>query len=103
MFGKSYCESAKDTWRLIKDRGVEAIINDQLVGNVLVMGAIFIGAICALLGFGYIRLFIKNVTDGTVIFILALICFFLGFMMTVIINLFFKFFFFPFFISLISF
>ncbi|RIA90683.1 plasma-membrane choline transporter-domain-containing protein [Glomus cerebriforme] len=85
IYGKSYCESAKDTWRLIKDRGVEAIINDNLIGNVLAMGAIFIGALCALFGFGYIHLFLK-ITDGTTIFILVIISFFLGFMMTVVIT-----------------
>src|SRR3954453_15207916 len=86
MFGKSYCNAAKDTWRLIKDRGVEAIINDNLIGNVLSMGAIFIGALCALFGFGYIKLVIKVIDDGSLTLILVLICFFLGLMMTVIIN-----------------
>jgi len=85
MFGKSYCDSAKDTWRLIKDRGVEAIINDNLIGNVLAMGAIFIGALCALVGFVYIKLFIK-VMDGSLTLILVLICFFLGLMMTIVVT-----------------
>jgi hypothetical protein len=85
IYGKSYCEAAKDTWSLIKARGVEAIINDNLVGNVLVMGAVFIGALCALFGFGYIRLFLKNdIVDNNAILILVLICFFFGLVMTVI-------------------
>jgi len=51
IYGKSFRESAKDTWKLIKDRGVEAIINDSLISNVLVMGAILVGIITALLSF----------------------------------------------------
>jgi hypothetical protein len=54
------------------------------------MGAIFIGAICALVGFGYIKLVTKAEEDGTLTIILVVICFFLGLMMTVIINIFFK-------------
>jgi len=86
IYGKSYCEAAKDTWSLIKSRGVEAVINDNLVGNVLAMGAIFIGALCALFGFGYIHLFSKNITDTTTIFILVVICFFFGFVMTSVVT-----------------
>ncbi|RUS13937.1 plasma-membrane choline transporter-domain-containing protein, partial [Endogone sp. FLAS-F59071] len=32
IYGKPFCAAAKDTWNLIKDRGIEAIINDNLVG-----------------------------------------------------------------------
>ncbi|PKB99360.1 DUF580-domain-containing protein [Rhizophagus irregularis] len=87
IYGKSYCDAAKDTWRLIKERGVDAIINDNLVGNVLVMGAVFIGALCALFGFGYIRLFLSNdIVDNNAILILVLICFFFGLVMTGVIT-----------------
>ena len=88
IYGKSYCNAAKDTWKLIKDRGVEAIINDNLIGNVITMGAIFIGILCALFGFGYIHLFMRYLEhDGILIIIILVICLILGFMMTVIINL----------------
>lgn len=30
--GKPYIAAAKDTWRMIVDRGVDAIINDTIVG-----------------------------------------------------------------------
>ncbi|RUS12905.1 plasma-membrane choline transporter-domain-containing protein, partial [Endogone sp. FLAS-F59071] len=30
IYGKDFCTAAKDTWTLIKDRGIEAIINDNL-------------------------------------------------------------------------
>ena len=32
LYGKPYIEAAKDTWRLFKDRGIDALINDSLVG-----------------------------------------------------------------------
>ena len=31
LYGKPYLSAAKDTWRLFKDRGIDAIINDSLV------------------------------------------------------------------------
>ncbi|CAH1759261.1 24015_t:CDS:2 [Entrophospora sp. SA101] len=54
IYGKPFIRAAKDTWRLVKEHGIDAIINDNLVGNVLAMAAIFIGGICALFGFVYI-------------------------------------------------
>lgn len=32
LYGKSYLKAAQDTWRMFKDRGVDALINDSLVG-----------------------------------------------------------------------
>lgn len=40
LFRKTYCRAAKDTWELVKSHGVEAIINDNLIGGVLSMGAL---------------------------------------------------------------
>jgi hypothetical protein len=45
IYGKDYCSAAKDTWALVKARGIDAIINDSLIGNVLAMGGLFIGLI----------------------------------------------------------
>ena len=65
------------------------------------MGAIFIGILCALLGFGYIHLFIRYLEeDQTLIITVLLICLILGFMMTVIIEFIFLF---PFFNSVTNF
>ena len=33
LYGKAYIPAAKDTWRLMKDRGIDALINDSLVGT----------------------------------------------------------------------
>ncbi|KAK5989811.1 Protein PNS1 [Cladobotryum mycophilum] len=54
LYGKGYIAAAKDTWRMIKDRGIDALINDCLIGPVLSFGAIFIGYACALLAYLYL-------------------------------------------------
>ncbi|KAJ1660850.1 pH nine-sensitive protein 1 [Dispira simplex] len=53
MYGKAYIPAAKDTWRLIKDRGIDALINDDLVENVLWLGGLLIGVVCAIIGYAY--------------------------------------------------
>lgn len=40
---------------MIKDRGIDALINDCLIGPVLTMGATFVGFACALLAFLYLE------------------------------------------------
>ncbi|EGF82972.1 hypothetical protein BATDEDRAFT_36345 [Batrachochytrium dendrobatidis JAM81] len=56
IYGKDYCTAAKDTWELIKSRGIDAIINDDLIGNVLNVGAFFVGLVTGVVGFTYIQL-----------------------------------------------
>jgi len=43
IYGKTYCEAASDTWKLIKARGLDIIINDNLIGSVLFFGALAVG------------------------------------------------------------
>jgi hypothetical protein len=53
IYGKDYCTAGKDTWRLVKSRGIDAIINDCLIGSVLAVGSLFTGVFAgafALLG-----------------------------------------------------
>lgn len=38
LFGKAYIPAAKDTWTMMKDRGLDALVNDCLTGPVLSMG-----------------------------------------------------------------
>ncbi|KAJ3340942.1 putative choline transporter, neither null mutation nor overexpression affects choline transport [Gonapodya sp. JEL0774] len=54
IYGKDYCSAAKDTWNLVKRKGVDAIINDSLIGNVLGMGTLLIGVLCAAVGGLYV-------------------------------------------------
>lgn len=54
MYGKPFVRAAKDTWELIKDRGVEAIVNDSLVGNVLGMGTLAVALLSGFFGYVYV-------------------------------------------------
>ncbi|KAF2019440.1 DUF580-domain-containing protein [Aaosphaeria arxii CBS 175.79] len=54
LYGKSYIQAAKDTWTMIKDRGIDALVNECLIGPVLSMGATFIAYACALLAYLYL-------------------------------------------------
>ncbi|KAJ3261960.1 putative choline transporter, neither null mutation nor overexpression affects choline transport [Boothiomyces macroporosus] len=65
IYGKDYCSAAKDTWELAKSRGIDAIINDNLISNVLSIGSLIIG----LLTGGIALLYVKSSTDfeGTVV------------------------------------
>ncbi|KAF2725746.1 DUF580-domain-containing protein [Polychaeton citri CBS 116435] len=54
LYGKSYIQSAKATWRLIKDRGIDALVNECLIGPVLTMGATFVAYACALMAYLYL-------------------------------------------------
>ena len=52
MYGTSFMQSAASTWRLFNDRGVMALINDDLTGSVLFCGALLSAIITAAIGYG---------------------------------------------------
>ncbi|KAG0310155.1 putative choline transporter, neither null mutation nor overexpression affects choline transport [Dissophora globulifera] len=54
IYGKAYIPAARDTWTMLKDRGIVAIINDNLIGNVWAMGAIMSGSLSALACYLYL-------------------------------------------------
>ncbi|KAI0127582.1 plasma-membrane choline transporter-domain-containing protein [Xylariales sp. AK1849] len=54
LYGKAYIPAAKSTWQMIKQRGIDALINECLIGPVLSMGATFVGYACALLAYLYL-------------------------------------------------
>ncbi|KAJ8590242.1 DUF580-domain-containing protein [Rhizopogon salebrosus TDB-379] len=56
LYGKPYLRAAKDTWTLFKDRGIDALVNDSLVGMTLLWGAYVTGLLCSLFGYLYLRL-----------------------------------------------
>lgn len=85
LYGKSYITAAKDTWRLLKDRGtssllsslfqqwakagdvfkaltrelwsigIDALVNDSLVSMTLTWGAYVVGISCSLFGYLYLK------------------------------------------------
>lgn len=55
--------AAKDTWNLLRKRGIDALVNDSLVGIVLTTGAYIVGLLTALFAYLYVRvvfLFVKD-------------------------------------------
>ncbi|KIW06152.1 uncharacterized protein PV09_03314 [Verruconis gallopava] len=54
LYGKPYFSAAKDTWTMIKDRGIDAIVNECLIGPVLSIGSIFVAYACALMAYCYL-------------------------------------------------
>lgn len=55
LYGKAYIPAAKDTWNLLKNRGIDAMVNDSLVGTVIMWGAYVNGFLCAVFGYIYLR------------------------------------------------
>ncbi|MCJ1345439.1 putative choline transporter, neither null mutation nor overexpression affects choline transport [Peltigera leucophlebia] len=55
LYGKAYIPAAKDTWKMMKDRGIDALVNDCLISPVLTMGSTFVAYLCALLAFLYLE------------------------------------------------
>ncbi|CAO3640172.1 unnamed protein product [Cunninghamella blakesleeana] len=79
IYGRSYIESAKRTWTLIKDRGIEALINDNLINNVLFLGGLLVAVLSSLLG--YLYLIISKPAfnqSGNMTGVVVLICFITG-------------------------
>ncbi|QRV96702.1 Plasma-membrane choline transporter [Ceratobasidium sp. AG-Ba] len=56
LYGKPYIPAAKDTWRLFKDRGIDALINDSLTGMAMTWGAYLVGLLSSLFAYLYLRL-----------------------------------------------
>ncbi|KAI2471069.1 DUF580-domain-containing protein [Annulohypoxylon bovei var. microspora] len=54
LYGTPYFAAAKSTWTMIKDRGIDALVNECLIGPVLSMGATFVGYATSLLAYLYL-------------------------------------------------
>jgi Plasma-membrane choline transporter len=64
---------------MIKDRGVEALINDNLIGNVLFMGGLLAGVITSLFGYIYMAVARPAFNQyGTATPIVVMVCFIIG-------------------------
>ncbi|KAI9799464.1 MAG: putative choline transporter, neither null mutation nor overexpression affects choline transport [Piccolia ochrophora] len=53
LYGKAYIPAAKDTC-MMRNRGIDALVNDCLIDPVLTMGALFIAYLCAFLAYLYL-------------------------------------------------
>jgi hypothetical protein len=73
IYGKPFYQAAKDTWTMIKDRGIEAIINDNLISNVLFMGSLLIGIVTAVIAYIYVAAARPSLTADTATLVMLLI------------------------------
>ncbi|PGH33235.1 hypothetical protein GX50_03913 [[Emmonsia] crescens] len=51
LYGKPYLPAAKFTWQMMEHRGIDALVNDSIVGAVTSMGSLFVGYICAFVAY----------------------------------------------------
>ncbi|KAI7900418.1 plasma-membrane choline transporter-domain-containing protein [Cokeromyces recurvatus] len=79
IYGQAFIPSARRTWTMIKDRGIEAMINDNLIGNVLFMGGLLVGILCSLLGFIYLEVAKPTFNQaGNMTPVVIMMCFLIG-------------------------
>ena len=65
LYGKSYLNAAKDTWRLFKDRGIDALVNDCLIANIWTFGSIAVGALTSAFAYIYVKAVGPNWGQGS--------------------------------------
>ncbi|CCK68826.1 Pns1p KNAG_0B03850 [Huiozyma naganishii CBS 8797] len=55
LYGKPYLRAAKETWYMIREKGLDALINDNLINTALAFYTVFCSYIVSLLAFLYLR------------------------------------------------
>lgn len=55
LYGNKYTDAARETWRLIKDRGIDALAQDCLVSIVFSFGSVVVGVICGIFTYVYMK------------------------------------------------
>ncbi|CAK7568015.1 MAG: pH nine-sensitive protein 1 [Sporothrix epigloea] len=55
LYGSSYFQAAKNTWTMIKNRGIDALVNQCLIGPVFSMGATFVAYATALSAYVFLH------------------------------------------------
>ncbi|QSL66157.1 hypothetical protein MERGE_000532 [Pneumocystis wakefieldiae] len=79
LYGKKYLRAAKDTWDMFKRNGIDALINDSLIDNVLFFGSLFVACLTAFFAYLYLRFTVPAYNDGGVYYIAAIfVAFFIG-------------------------
>ncbi|KAJ3107072.1 putative choline transporter, neither null mutation nor overexpression affects choline transport [Phlyctochytrium bullatum] len=86
IYGKNYCEAAKATWELLSTRGLDAVVNDSLIGNVLFVGSL-IGAVgCGSVGYAYVRFSATISPTITNYIVVCSICAVIGFWLFLVLS-----------------
>lgn len=55
LYGRPYLKSAKQTWHMLREKGMDALINDNLINVALGLYTLFASYMSALLAFLYLR------------------------------------------------
>lgn len=55
LYGKSYLRSAKDTFDLLRYKGMDVLVNDMFINTSLSLWSLFVAYVVALLSFFYLR------------------------------------------------
>lgn len=63
IYGKPYIQAAKDTWSLIKSRGIDAVVNDSLIGTCTGMVSLGIGLISGAVVFAILAFIYAESTE----------------------------------------
>lgn len=63
IYGTSFIQSASATWKLFADRGIMALINDDLTGSVLFCGSLLSAIVTAAIGYGIAWIFYNEDPD----------------------------------------
>ncbi|KAL2061608.1 hypothetical protein VTL71DRAFT_6985 [Oculimacula yallundae] len=64
LYGKAYIPAAKTTWTMMKDRGIDALVNECLINPVLTMGAVFVAYLCSFLAYLYLSFTKPDYNEG---------------------------------------
>ncbi|KAL1915182.1 uncharacterized protein VTP21DRAFT_7458 [Calcarisporiella thermophila] len=85
IYGKSFLQAAEDTWTIIEDRGIEQIINENIIENLVGISAYLVGVITGILGYIYLMIvrppFNGGLANGPYTFFILSISFVLGMQM----------------------
>jgi hypothetical protein len=54
LYGNSFITASKETWQLVKAKGIDALVNDCLVGNVFTFGAYAIGLLSGIAAYSWL-------------------------------------------------
>ncbi|KAJ3434542.1 protein pns1 [Anaeramoeba flamelloides] len=81
IYGKSLLKSSKATWTLLKERGIFALINDDLIGNVLLLASAVTGIVSGL----FSAIWAHSVFEGQIWFGFLSVGFLIGFCLTLVI------------------
>lgn len=84
IYGRSFVQAAKSTWRLIKSHGIDAIINDNLIGNVLGMTSLMVAIVSGACAFGFAKTNMPAGFDNVTAF--SWIAFAIGFIIGLALN-----------------